>query len=454
MKLRFVLLALVCVFSGCGARAQLQPVLPLARHGALPPPPETASPVNLALPEVDTFVLPCGMEVNIVTRPDSLVGSVAILAAGGHLGEVRIEDDLVLARMIEAESHAETDIDERGLHMEISALSDRVLERAVSVLHTLREPTFDLSDLVRSVNRLSTERARLGVRTTANTESNLIAQLFGPSSMHAARRDARRPTDGVNLPPVLARLATLSRPSHLVVVIVSARTSAEVRAALLGETSTWGEAPHVDAEALAAPVFPDVEAPMSHFRIVRSESRIFVVERGPSPFDPTSAAYRIAVRVFGGLHGASILVDAHEHTCRACGLHPAIVNEGAGYSMLSFGIELPHASVDAMLLRIDEEVHRIGQGEFAPGEIEAARAMELTLESSRFSSSSGIARSLLFARAEGQTLDVYARRYEAIRRASPVDIAEASRAWWRAQNLLMSVFSDHHIESRTTSMVQ
>lgn len=421
----------------------MRPQLPLARHGELPPaPPAPDAQATLQLPLVETFVLPCGTEVNVVTRPNALVGYVGILANGGGFGDVRVEEDMVLRDALAAVSESEVRIDESGLYVGQGGPAPTTMARTVALLRALREPTIDVSDIAREVNRLAEFRYHFATRTPMNAETALRYRLFGETSPHASAVDHRRSHERINLGPLLARLEQLTAPSHLTLVVVGSATSQEVRDALTGETASWPVASHAEPRALTDWTYPEYR-PRTHTYPTRGDvSGIFLMERGPGAFADDHAAYRIAVRMFGGLENSLARSTSLESPCERCGFHAAAVEEGAGKSLFSLAVAVAHEDVDRTLTLLLDELERLTHQELTTQEeFLAARSAELTSEAFRFSTSQGTAQALLRARGEGRTIDAYALRFEAIRDATVGTTADAARRWWRPATAPITVIT-------------
>ena len=439
-----VVLLLATCLSACAGRLTLTPRTPLTRHAELPPAPPLRDPqVTFVLPEVETFVLPCGMEVNVVTRPSALVGYVGILANGGGFGEVRVEEDIVLRDALATVSESEVRIDESGLYVGQGGPASTTLPRTLALLSALREPTLDVSDVAREVNRLAEFRSHFRTRNAMNAELALRFRLYGETSPHSSAVDHRRSHEGVNLVPLLTRLERLSLPSHLTIVVVGPATSTEVRDALTAATASWPGASHAEPRALIAWTYPEYR-PRSHSYPTTNEvSSIFLMERGPGAFADDHGAYRIAVRIFGGLEHSLARSTSLDASCDRCGLHAAIVEEGAGQSLFSLGIAVAQEDLERTLTILPDELERLGHAEVVTREeFTSARNVELTLEAHRFDTSEGIAQALLRARGEGQGIDAYARRFEAIRTATADQTAQAVRTWWRPATAPITVITE------------
>jgi predicted Zn-dependent peptidase len=72
-------------------------------------------------------------------------------------------------------------------------------------------------------------------------------------------------------------------------------------------------------------------------------------------------------------------------------------------------------------------------------EVARAQRIELASELHRFDDAENIAKAILTARAEGQTLDAYRQRFESMQRVSRADVALAGLTWIRPSDAPIAV---------------
>ena len=440
---------------GCGAhRPPLPPPLhPLATHQPLPPEPQpSTAPLTLTLPETESFTLPSGVEVQVVTRPQALVGHVALLAAGGWLGDGgRVEDDVVLNDLLHTTLNMSSRIDERGLRLHRSEVATNALPRAIQLLEALRTLRFTRAQVTHAAGARTEERALYRRAWIHSVHFDLIRRLYGPDSPHAVWNNPMRRLEVVQHARLNARLQQIVAPRHLTLVIVSSYDAEFVRAALLAATASWPAGEHGRRRRLTAPAFhrevnQQHSAPAHPQAIGYSSSsemgHITLMEGGPSAFAADHAAYRVAVRVLGGMYSSRPNAVFREERRESYGAQSRI-RAHAGYSLMSFYMSVRPDQLGDALRILTGELSRVGHVEsLSEDEVERARRIELATEASRFDNAESIAKSILTARAEGQTLDAYVQRFAAMQRVSRADVALAGLAWMRPTDAPIAVVAN------------
>lgn len=254
---RAILFLMAVISLGCGAHRQpLPPPLhPLSTHQPLPPAPQpSTAPLTLTLPQTESFTLPSGVEVQVVTRRDALVGHVALLAAGGWLGDgARVEDDVVLDDLLQTTLNMSSRIDERGLRLHRSEVATNALPRAIQLLEALRTLRFTREQVTRAAGARTEERALYRRAWVHSTYFDLIRRLYGPESPHAVWNNPMRRLEVVQHARLNARLQQIVAPRHMTLVIVSTYDADFVRTALLEATASWPAGEHGRRRRLTAP---------------------------------------------------------------------------------------------------------------------------------------------------------------------------------------------------------
>lgn len=438
-------IALICLcVIGCGGRTPLPPPSePLSRHRALPPaPPATSPPRALALPQVTSFNLPSGVEVHVVVRNEMQMGEVALLATGGALGDSRrVEDDVVLVELLQRELVSYTSIDERGLFIHTPEASSATISHAIALLRFAHERTFQARDVLRVVRARTEERITRRSRFANNVESDLMRRFYGVSARTTWSNPMRR-LEVVTTEAVNARLRQLVRPSHLTLVLVGMYDPAHVQAALTLATADWPAAAHAPPRPLTAPTFPPAIPQAIGYGAPLEMGHISMMEAGPGSFTADHAAYRIAVRLLGGMYSSRPNAILREERRESYGAHSA-VSEEAGYATFRFHVSVRQDQLGAALSLLTEELSRLGREEaLSDDEVERARRLELAAEMHRFDGASAIARAILNARAEGRTLEAYAERFDALLGVRRLDVARVARTWIRPRRAPIVVMGE------------
>ncbi len=442
MKRSLAILLLAMGF-GCGAqRPPLPPPwYPLTAHQPLPPaPPPSTVPLVLTLPHAESFTLPCGIEVQVVTRPHALVGEVALLGAGGGLGDGgRVEDDVLLVDLLEATFDASVRIDERGLRLHRSELGAHTLTRATNILRALRTTRFSRADVTRAASARTEIRAELRAPGVRSIRSEIVRRLYGPASPHTTWHNPLRRLEVVQTTRLNARFAHLVMPAHLTLVIVSPYDAAFVRDALVTATASWGEAEHAPPRPLLAPTLPPAHPQAIGYSVASEMGSITVLEGGPAAFAEDHAAYRIAVRILGGMYSSRPNSIFREERRESYGAW-ARITPHAGYAVLHFQMSVRQDQLNDALHVVTSELARLGHVEaLTDEEVARAQRMELASELHRFDDAENIAKAILTARAEGQTLDAYRQRFESMQRVSRADVALAGLTWIRPSDAPIAV---------------
>jgi len=392
----------------------------------------STEPLTLTLPRAESFTLPCGIEVHVVTRPDALVGGVAVLGAGGSLGDGSlVEDDVVLVDLLERALDATIEIDGRGIFVHRSELAMSTITRAVRMVRALHDAQFNEREVTRVVRARTEERVVLRQPHIRASYFEHLSRLYGPDDARVIWNNPRRRLEVVETSRVNARLTRIMSPPHLTLVVVGAYETSFVQAALLSATTSWGTADHAVPRRARAPIFPPAHPQAIGYGSTGQMGRIALLEGGPASFAPDHAAYRVAVRLLGGMYSSRPNAVFREERRESYGARAAIDEEG-GYSTLWFSMSVRNDQLDDALSALTSELSRLGHVEsLNDSEVDRARTIELASEMHRFDSAEGIARAILHARAEGQTWSAYAARFEAIQRVTRDDVAIAALTWIR-----------------------
>lgn len=433
---------LVASLVACGsARAPLPPpIFPLSVASPLPPsPPPTPPPAALELPRIASFVLPCGVEVHVVVRTESTMGEVALLAGGGALGDTRlVEDDVVLVDLLEHELESSASIDERGLFVHTPEVGVSTVSHAAALLQFMREHNFERRDVTRAVRAETEERVVHRGRLRHSIEFDLQRRFYGPSA-HTTWNNPARNLDRVSAETVNARLRQLASPASLTLVVVGPYNPALVESALVAATTSWPEAAHATPRTLTVPTFPPAHPQALGYGVVGEMGHIQMMEAGPGSFTTDHAAYRVAVRILGGMYSSRPNAILREERRESYGAY-ASIREEAGYATMRFYVSVRVDQLNAALGILTSELARLGREEsLSEDEVERARALELSAERHRFDDPSAAAEAILVARAEGTTIDAYSARFERLRRVRRSDVARVAHAWIRPTSAPIAV---------------
>lgn len=433
----------VALSLGCGARRQPlpTPTQPLVAHRPIPPEPaQSVAPLTLTLPATEAFTLPCGIEVQVVTRAHALVGEVAVLGAGGGLGDGgRVEDDVVLVDLLQEAFDASVHIDERGLRLHRSELAAHTLTRATNILRALRTTRFSGEEVTRAASARTEVRAELRGPGRLSIRYDLIRRLYGSNSPQAIWENPRRRLEVVQTTRLNARFAHLVVPAHLTLVIVGPYDAALVRDTLMRVTSAWGEAQHAAPRSLAVPTFPPAHPQAVGYGVTCEMGTITLLDAGPGAFAEGHGAYRVAVRILGGMYSSRPNNIFREERRESYGAWARVSTRG-GYSTLRFQMSVRQDHLNDALRLLTDELARLGRVEvLTDEEVLRARRIELGDELRRFDDAESIAKAILAVRAEGLTLDAYRRRFEAIERVTRADVAFAALNWIRPTSAPIAV---------------
>ncbi len=425
------------------------PTLPLSRHVALPEPPDDRGDLAASLGGISTLdqrILPCGARLVIAARPDSMIGTVALIGAGGAFGDgASIDDDLLLPPIVNRALDATATLDEHGLNILASVPATAVVERAGAMLAAATQLDPDASMLQREIDAEADRRRAAHLTRSWEPRWMLNARVLGVHDPRTLTVDASRSLLAPPMERLRSRIATLLRPARLVVVVVGPVDADAIEARLREATSSL---PSTDPEPFGAPEAraawsapsPQLVTHPTRARDDTSDLRGLVV--GPHRDAPEYPAFLVAIRVLGGMHSSRLTSLLRESMAASYGVQTH-VRSRAGYSLAELSLDIRRERVDVALATLFGELERLGREDGVDAdELARARSLEVAIQAEALEEGGGLAWALLLSvtsgRAPGDGLDLPSR----IAAVTSQDLVAVAQRWLRPEQIALSLAAD------------
>ena len=449
-----VLLAAAC--AGCASRAAQttsaraalpRPSRPLTRAEALPPMPPPVAAAALApsvLPSVHTTVLASGLTILCVERPGDVVTTVVLAARGGHAGEpgTPLAVDVVLAMALERglargsgdeareDELAGAGVDDRGLGVTLRvapASTMRAVDHAAGL--ALGDGLSDEAIAVASAQAMAS--ARRSSSTLGHVaDVDLWAQFYGPSDPRATfERLETQALFAVTPALVRERFAALTVPSETAIIVVGDVHHTEIEARLAERLSGLTARAVRTVPRLPPPRFSAQPPQLHAIGSSVAQAHLRVLVPGPPRHDASHAAFRVLMRLVGGMFGARINMQMRESRGDTYGVHAAL-EERVDHAIIDLSMTLPVEGAQQGIDTLESEMRRLRDAaRITEAELEQARAVELATQRGRFDSSIGTASALARAFLDRLELSTIAALEAQVRTVSREDVAAVARTW-------------------------
>jgi predicted Zn-dependent peptidase len=160
---------------------------------------------------------------------------------------------------------------------------------------------------------------------------------------------------------------------------------------------------------------------------------------GPAAFQEEHPAFRIAVRILGGMYASRANRVFREERGESYGA-TASVSERAGHAVLDFAIDVRTPQLEDALALFLRELARLGDpAQIDEDELATARALEVSRERARLEDPTLLAQVLLHALVEADDPDALLRRIEALERVDRDEVAAVARRWLAPHVVAISV---------------
>ncbi len=429
---------------GCGARSPLPPPrLPLSAHLALPERspagPPTAQAPTLVVHDV---TLPCGIEVHLVPRPDALVGHIAMFGGGGFLGDGGpTVDDVVLTAALDDHLDGSAQIDERGVVILSEVAGPVTLAQVASFVDLATGARLPAEVLERASVATTDARRTSMIRRGPDLQYQLAARVYGGRSARAAYAN---PYLARHAPPsgrLQARLRRLLDPARVRIVVVGPVAPEAMTAHLLELTSGVPAAPHGSPRVLTATRWEPPRPQLLGYGTSAGVGEVLAMGPGPSASAPEHAAFRVAVRLLGGMYSSRPNMVFREERRESYGAHAQIADRGT-HSIVQFAITSRTPEIDDVLALLFAELGRLGDpGQLDESEVARARHLEIVSEVARWEDGSSLARAILDERIRGRAPSPEA----SVRALGLVDrdaVARAARRWLTPRALAVAAIGE------------
>ncbi len=423
----------MCSFVACATpRVALPPPRePLASHLALPDRPTPTEPELVAAPlAIEDFVLPCGIHVHVVERPDALLGHLALFAGGGYLGDGgSVATDVAMRYALDRHLDASVSLDARGLSLSVETNPSTTLTRAVELVRVASGRAISESLLQRAGESS-------GAASASRLEHDLVARVYGGRSAEAVYANPNVGRHVVLSTRVRERIAQVFEPSRMRLVVVGDVDRDELERVLMEATRDIAATAHAAPRTLEARVW---EPPRPQVRGYGSDGtlgEITAMAAGPAVDAPDHAAFRIAVRILGGMYSSRPNQVFREERRETYGAHATVLDRGT-HSVVRFGTTVETPQLGAVLDLLFEELDRLGDAAaLTDDEIDRARRLEIARELWRWDDGASLADAVLDANVRGERPSP-SRAIDALRAVDRAAIAEASRHWLAPHRLAL-----------------
>lgn len=458
-------LALVAVLAACGSsRSPLPP--PASALSPVPPLPvparrEARAP-ELTLPPIHAFTLDNGVSVQIAERHGAPVVYAALVGRAPHTAGAGapVALDALLEHALGAElpgglddldtdGYSSTRVNERGVMLVSRTVSDGlpgVLNRFAAVAEGR---LFDDGEVDRAKHALIVharyqQRLRRRRRYPEAGEE-LLTRLYGEDDPRVARARVRPSTLArLDRGDVLRRLAQLLPPSKTALIIVGdvdpAQTEALVRARLgsaalrVAPTAVSRSAPPGFPQPTPRlMIFPTGEEPIASARLI---------ERGPPRHHDDHAAFRLYVRLAGGMFSSRLNLILREQRGDTYGVMSRVVDR-ADHSLFEISVVVPVQAVGDAAASIVGELSRLCDADqITSEEMSLARTVELARLSASLDTAAGLGSALVGAHLAGEPPESILQTFRRVELATPADVAEVGCRWVRPDHAPMVVVGD------------
>ncbi len=462
---RFAALALVLAL-GCGRYHAPLP-LPAADRRWVPPLPAPAAPRDVALPAptlpaITSFVLPCGMTVEIVERRATPVVHVALAGRGTQSAEYAPAEldeviELALGRTVASDESEErsddrqhgAEVGERGLVLTsrvVPSELDGVLARYAAIMEG-QAPSRDRIDLARLslLDRARFEHDQRRRRRVPTPAEDLATRLYGEAHPRVARMRLR-PTsvERVDADRVRHRLARLLAPSESALVIVGDVDAAAVEAAVRERFASVPARPEAPPATREAPVFPDPPTRL-YIHGTSGEPSAFVrlVEHGPAIEHDDYAAFRLLARLAGGIFSSRLNLRLRESRGDAYGIMTRVTDR-FDHSLLEISVIVPVSAASNAAVTMIEELARLSDASrIEAEELEIARTVELAELDAELETSTGLGHALVAAFLAREAPSSITETYARVAALDASDIARTAHRWVRPEKAPMVIVGDY-----------
>jgi hypothetical protein len=420
-----LLIAATCTFAACVTPriALPPPLLPLTAHLALPERPTSSldSPSAGAL-VVEDFMLPCGIAVHVVERPDALLGHLALLAGGGYLGDGgSLDADAAMTYALEHHFDAEVTFDTRGVSLAAETSAPALISRATALVRLAAGDAMSRTLLSRAGEATSAS-------WTNRLEHDLTVRVYGGRSAQAAYTD---PAVGQRAAPVArlrARIAQVFVPTRMRLVVVGDIDRVDLERALIDATRDIAETPHAEPRTLEPTVWEPPRPQIRGYGGDTSLGEIAALGAGPAVDAAEHAAFRVAVRILGGMYSSRPNQVFREERRETYGAHAVVLDRGT-HTVVRFATTVETPQLGDVLDLLLDELARLGDAEaLTDEEVERARRLEIATEIERWDDSATLVRRILDARVRGERPSP-SRAIEALAAVDRAAVAETARHW-------------------------
>lgn len=456
----------VALLSACGgSRAPLPPPAsdrsPTPALAAPEPRPSRLEPPSV--PPVHGLVLENGIRVWIVERHGAPVVYAALAGRAPHtIGEgASPELDALVEHALGADlpsglddldagAHAQTRVHERGLTVVRRAVSDD-LERTLRRFARIAEGRVFEDGEVARARRLLEDHARFQRRLQSRRSfplpgEELMTRLYGEGDPRVRRSRLRaRTLSRLDEGDVRRRLGQLLPPEQTALVLVGdvdpGRAEALVRRHLGGAAPQRVATP---AARAAPPTFPEPSPRLMLFPAGREPNAyVRLIERGPPRDHPDHPAFRLYVRMAGGMFSSRLNLELREQRGETYGVMSRVVDL-ADHALFEISVVVPVAAVDRVAATIVGELSRLCDARrITSEEMSLARTIELARLSAALDTSAGLGEALVAAHLAGEGPESIERVYRAIEHTTPADVAEVGCRWVRPDHAPMIVVGDY-----------
>ncbi len=424
-------LSLCVLLAACGAGVSRR-VLP-SPHAAMLLPEPVASAPTLELPSVHRAVLPSGLVVHVVSRPDALMGHVALRASpGALLSQGQIGRDRVIARLLEDVGHARVSVDRGGLRIGRDVSLATVVVEAARLVTMADDPALSESAVFRASALVSEAQQHPQAIDVLRT-----TRLYGENTLEGELSSRQLRIPQPSLLEVRARLAELLAPPRTSLVIVGREPAETVIAAL---TEALAGLPEAEPLAAAVPP-PSTLRPRPQLHALGAELPVALVRVsvvGPGEHEADAAGFALAIRALAGTHVSHLWT-----MLRAEGDSYVVqtrVEPQVGHVLATIQLSVRPADVDEAVTLVLSEVARLAHPrQISERVLATARQLELTAELARVERASELAASILDAELAGVGLEAHASRFAALSSASAGDVAAAFSRYLPPEALCIEV---------------
>ena len=259
-------------------------------------------------------------------------------------------------------------------------------------------------------------------------EHDLVARIYGTHSPEAALASPDRSRHAVASVRVRERIAQLFQPSRMRLVVVGPLERGALERALTEATQGIAPTPHAAPRTLEPRTWAPPRPQVRVYGGDLSLGAISALAPGPPVGAADHAAFRVAVRILGGMYSSRPNQVFREERRESYGAHAVVLDNGT-HSLVRFETTIETPQINAVLDVVFDELGRLGDAAaLSDEEIERARRLEIAAETLRWDDGGSLASSILDARVRGERPSPE-RALESLRAVDRAAIAEASRRW-------------------------